>query len=81
MLLMLKCLVIVIGDKRCGRHDDNLIVIGGKRCGRHDDKGVVIVVNGLIASTTWLRSIESVVLGEKRDSKATLVWEDVQGHT
>ena len=47
MLLMLKCLVIVIEGKRCGRHDDNLIVIEGKRCGRHDDRGIVIVVNGL----------------------------------
>ena len=44
---MLKCLIIVIGGKRWGRHDDNLIVIGGKRCGRHDDRGTVIVVNGL----------------------------------
>ena len=32
MLLMLKCLVIVIG---------------GKRCGRHDDRGIVFVVNEL----------------------------------
>ena len=31
--LILKCLVIAIG---------------GKRCGRHDDRGIVIVVNGLI---------------------------------
>ena len=31
MLLMLKCLVIVIGAMRCGRHDD---------------RGIVIVVNG-----------------------------------
>ena len=47
MLLMLKCLVIVIGGKRWGRHDDNLVVIGGKRWGRHDHRGTVIVVNGL----------------------------------
>ena len=32
MLLKLKCVVIVIG---------------GKRCGRHGDRGIVIVVNGL----------------------------------
>ena len=57
MLLMLKCLVIVIGDKRCGRYDNNFIVIGGKRCGRHDDRGIIIVVNGL--STSSLKSIFS----------------------
>ena len=47
MLLMLKCLVIVIGGKRCGCLDDNPIIIGGKHCSHHDDRGIIIVVNGL----------------------------------
>ena len=59
MLLMLKCLVIVIGGRLCGRHDDNFIAIRGKRYGRHDDGGMVIVVNGLKQNRSWLKAFNS----------------------